>query len=499
MKNIKHLSRRELIKYTAATAGVGSLQTAMVKSALAQNSNAKRLIVWYMPEGCAQQAFWPVNTGALSINANATINNKNPRSQNGSIRNYIGGRDGPACSTFSLQPLIDYTDDISLYSGFTGKDGPGADDPHAKAILGALTGGTPNNGSFDQIMGRELKGSSPISSIYCAHWAHHAHSNFGYLSPVRKIDGGLTGSSNWNPMDTYHQVFGNAGIPAPSGNGGGNVPYGDRHASIEILNSMEARIEQVKCVGGEAARQKYETLLASYKELEKQTSDILQSEIDSAQRSGPDVRFDIPNGWNNRNGGFKDLSKYWNKSENFEKLMDISINTTVAALALDKTRVSMMQFSGSGTKVGPAPKDHYIKLGLPGFEGGEAHDHQFGHGNEAKKRRNQARIFRWYYSKFAQLIQKLKDTPDGDGKSLFDSTLIVTASEFSMHDHRYHDMPYIIAGGLDGKLKTGQYIDARNGSNFRNNAEFFHGVAAALDVNLPRFGNSTNPYTGMIR
>lgn len=495
MKNIKNLSRRHFIQQTAAIAGASSLQTAMIKSALANNEGIKRLIIWYTPEGCAQQAFWPRNTGALSINPNATINNKNPRSRATSIRNYINDDDGPDCSTYCLQPLIDYTQDISLYSGFKGNDGPGASDAHAKAILGALTGGTPNEGSFDQIMGRELKGSAALPSIYSAHWAHHAHSKLSYLSPVRKIGGGTLGVPNWNPMEVYQDIFGDAGIPDSNG-GTGEVPYGNRQSSLEIMKSMEARLEQVKCVGGEEARKKYEVLLASYQELHAQTSALLASEEASASGGGPNVQFDIPNGWDNLDNP---PGKYWDKAENFEKLMDISINTAVAALALDKTRVSMLQFSGSGTDVGPAPKDHYKRLNLPGFEGGQAHDHQFGHGNESNKRRNQARIFRWYYSKFAQLIQKLKDTPDVDGSSLFDSTLIVTATEFSMHDHRYNDMPYMIAGGLGGTMKTGQYIDARNGNNFRHNAEFFHGVANALGVNLPRFGASSSPYTGMMK
>ncbi len=498
MKNIKNLSRRNFIQQTAAIAGVGSLQTAMVKSALAQNNGIKRVIFWYVPEGCAQQAFWPRNTGALSINPNATINNKNPKSNGTSIRNYINNGDGPSCSTYCLQPLIGYEDKISLYSGFRGTGGNESSDPHAKAVEGALTGGLPKQGSIDQILGRALQTQNgvkaPLPSIYSAHWAHHAHSNLGYLSPVRRVGGGTSGVPNWNPMETYHDVFGDAGVP-DSGGGPSEVPYGDRHTSIEIMNSMEARLEQIKCVGGEEARNKYEALLTSYKELKEQTAALLQSDIDAAQQGGPSVAFDIPNGWTNLNNS----NKYWNRSENFEKLMDISINTTVAALALDKTRVSMLQFSGSGTDVGPAPKDHYKKLNLPGFEGGQAHDHEFGHGADAKKRRNQARIFRWYYGKLAQLIKKLEDTPDVDGNSLFDSTLIVTATEFSMHDHRYQDMPYLIAGGLGGRINTGRYVDVRNGNNFRNNAQFFHGVASALDVNLERFGNSTNPYTGMIR
>lgn len=305
-------------------------------------------------------------------------------------------------------------------------------------------------------------------------------------------------------MDTYKVVFGNNGIPAPSG-GNGVVPYGNEHAQLDMLKAMEARLEQVKCVGGLAARDKYETLLASYKQLETQTAALLQKAEDEAKDNGPDVRFDIPNGWTNTSGSRTDLSKYWNKPENYERLVDISMNTTVAAMALDRTRVSIMQFSGSGTDIGPVAKDHYRVFdrtdgsgkGIPGLEAGPMHDHYMGHDPNEVRRRNQARVYRWYYGKLAQLIDKLKATPDGSG-SLFDSTLIVTCSEFSMYNHRSHDMPYIMAGGLGGTVKTGQYLDCRQNGNFRDSADFFLGISQALGANLDHFGNSRNPYSGFL-
>lgn len=503
MNNFNKMSRRALIKHTAAVAGATSISTAMVERALAQDSNIKRVIFWYVPEGCAQQAFWPVNTGSLNINMNASINGRNPKSNSNSIRGYTDANQ----ATYCLQPLKAHESDISLYSGFKNRGQPGVDEPHKQVMISALTGEKPNEGSIDQILGKKMQGSSPISSIYSAMWGQHVHNkgaNDDYMSPVRTIGGGTTGSSNWNPMDTYKVVFGNNGVPAPSG-GNGVVAYGDEHAQLEMLKAMEARLEQVKCVGGLEARDKYETLLASYKQLETQTAALLKKAEEEAKSNGPDVRFDIPDGWMNTAGSRTDLSKYWNRPENYERLVDISINTTVAAMALDRTRVSLMQFSGSGTDKGPVAKNHYRVFdrvdgggkGVPGLEGGDVNDHYLGHDPDEGRRRNQARIFRWYYGKLAELIAKLKATPDGSG-NLFDSTLIVTCSEFSMYNHRAHDMPYIVAGGLGGRVKTGQYLDCRQNGNFRSSADFFYGISKALDVNLDHFGHSTNAFTGLL-
>lgn len=495
MKNSNTISRRALLKASGVAAGAGTISASMIERALAADTNFKRVIFWYTPEGCAQQAFWPKDTGQLFINPNASIDGKNVLSRGDSIRGYIND----SMASYCLQPLKRHESDISLYSGFQNR-GASASDAHKQVIQNALTGGKINEGSIDQILGKALQGSAPLQSIYTSVYGHHVHnrgSDDDYLSPVRKIGGGTTGSANWNPMDTYKYIFGNDGIPAPSGNGGGAIPYGERQSTVQILNAMEARLEQIKCVGGEAARNKYEVLLASFQKLEKETQALINADEEAAMSNGADVRFDIPNGWLDTNGSRTDGSKYWNKEENFGKMVDIAIDTTVAALALDRTRSSMIQFSASGTDIGPAGHDHYKTLGIQGLEGGDINDHYLGHDPDPTRRRNQARIFRWYYSKLSQLIDKLKAIPDGDG-TLFDSTLIVTASEFSMYNHRANDMPYIVAGGLGGLVRTGQYLDARDGNNFRHSAEFFHGVARALDANLDHFGESTRPYTGLL-
>ncbi len=61
-----------------------------------------------------------------------------------------------------------------------------------------------------------------------------------------------------------------------------------------------------------------------------------------------DLRVNLPDGWDNTNN----QNKYWQKSDNFAALVKIQIDTTVAALALNRTKVSLLQFSGTGTDLG---------------------------------------------------------------------------------------------------------------------------------------------------
>ena len=484
----KNFNRREFLLNTAGGLASATALNAFTQRALAQETGFKRLIIWYVPEGCAQQAFWPADTGNLQINQQANINGKNVRSNGTSIRSYVDR----SMAGYCLQPMQEHINDIALYSGFQNRGGS-ASDPHKKVVETALTGGRQADGSLDQIMGRELKGNSPLSSIYIPVYGHHILNRGAandYLSPIRRIGGGVTGSANWNPMEVYNQVF-PSGVPAPSG-GSGPAPFGRNHTQLEILKSVESRIAEVQCLGGDEARRKMEVLLESFQKLEADTQAIVDAENDMSAGS-PDVRFNIPNGWTNTQGSRTDRSKYWNNDANFGRLANIAIDTTVAALALDRTRVSCIQFSASGTDNGPVGHDHYKKVGINDLEGGDVNDHYLGHDPNPVRRRNQARIYRWYYGRLAYLLRRLKEIPDGNG-TLFDSTLVVTASEFGMYNHRNNDIPYIVAGGSGFNIRKGWYGNVSSGNNFRHSADFFLGVTRALGTNLSRFGQSTNPF-----
>ncbi len=77
------------------------------------------------------------------------------------------------------------------------------------------------------------------------------------------------------------------------------------------------------------------------------------------------------------------------------------------------------------------------------------------HGNDPLKIERMARINRFHVSLFAEYLQKLKATPDGDG-SLLDHTLLLYGSGMgnpNVHDHI--NLPVIVAGGTAHGMKGG--------------------------------------------
>ena len=519
------MKRRKFLKVTAAATGAMSLNTLMVQKALAANPGAKRVIFWYVPEGCVQQAFWPKDLGEININMNASVNGVQLKSDGSkSIHQYMNNNTASYC----LQHLERHKTDFSMYSGFKNY-GVTDHDAHHGSVRAALTGGgmhkdnveAGKNESIDQFIGRRTKedangnaitGAPPLSSIYIPVYGQHAKNipvANGYVSPVRDKNGQYLGSPNWNPMEVYNTVFPND-VPAPTGTPDGKVPYGAQQQKIALMNSMESRLEEVRCLGGDEASKKYEALYHSFQKIETETTALFESAQQDALGGGPDLRFDIPNGWKNTQGDIKDLKYYWNQEKNFPKLMDIAIDTAVAALAFGKTNVATLHFSGTGNDDKSDMHDHYKFIGsgvenngdvhITDLEPGDVNDHYLSHDGNPETYRNQARIFRWYYGKLAYLIDALKAIPDGAGETLFDNTLIVTCSEFSQRDHRNNDMPYILAGGLQDTLKTGQFIDARlpNG-DFRDHGEFLLGITEAMGTPKPKAGETTAVYRGMFK
>ena len=476
--------RKALAAGVGAVIGGPSLLSMMSKAALAQDAGVKRLILFYFPEGAAQQAFWPATgPGALNINMNASVGNGNtPESRNTSIANYRS----QAMGTYCLQPLKPHERDISIVSGFRVQADTGASDPHMQVIRSCLTGGRQNEGSFDQIMGPRLQGDAPISSIFSSLYGEHVNINVGshYASPFRAVGGG-SAQTSWNPVTTYNQVFPNGVDPVP---GGG--PDHTLTSRLAVMTSVRSRLNAVRCAGGADAQSRMESYLASVERIEAETQALVDQ---GNEMPAVDLPLDVPANWVD----IRNNNKYWHNPNNFGPLMKIQLDTTVAALALNRTRVSFMQFSATGSSRG-IDGSHYRTVGIPNLESSDVNDHNMGHNPAGDRRRNQARIFRWYYGQMAYLIDQLKSVPDGQGQTLFDSTLIVGCSEWSMYNHRTVDMPYLIAGNPGGAFRMGQYLDARQNGQHRNAADFFLTLARGLGVNLDRFGSSSGVYNPLL-
>jgi hypothetical protein len=89
---------------------------------------------------------------------------------------------------------------------------------------------------------------------------------------------------------------------------------------------------------------------------------------------------------------------------------------------------------------------------------------------------------------FAYLIQKLRDTPDGEG-SLLDHSITMYGSGMSNSNQHDHDpLPIVLVGGASGKLKGGRHIQAAPKTPLSN---LLLAMLEKLGVPAQSFGDST--------
>jgi hypothetical protein len=159
-------------------------------------------------------------------------------------------------------------------------------------------------------------------------------------------------------------------------------------------------------------------------------------------------QFSLPAGYDPQSSDFDDVGGR------------AQIDNLVMSLACDLTRVASLQFMQGQTNrfpwLGhPFPYDfrdwheifHIVPDGRTGRE-------------DPVVRAAMIDAMRWYAEMFAYLVQRLAETPDGDG-SLLDSTLVVWASELGDgHAHNTFDIPIVLAGNVCGALETGRHLEA---------------------------------------
>jgi hypothetical protein len=117
------------------------------------------------------------------------------------------------------------------------------------------------------------------------------------------------------------------------------------------------------------------------------------------------------------------------------------------AYQADLTRVfTLMLGRETGSRI-------YPELGIS-----EGHHPLSHHGNNPENMAKYARMNAFHAQLFAQFVQTLKDTPDGEGNLLDHSLTLYGAglSDPNLHDHR--DLPLALVGGATGHMKGGRHV-----------------------------------------
>ncbi|MDG2168201.1 MAG: DUF1552 domain-containing protein, partial [Opitutales bacterium] len=143
----------------------------------------------------------------------------------------------------------------------------------------------------------------------------------------------------------------------------------------------------------------------------------------------------------------------------------------------DITRVSTFQIARETSNRA------YPEIGIP-----DPHHPLSHHGDNPEKIEKMSKINAFHVSLFAEYLEKLKNTPEGNG-SLLDNSLILYGSGIgnpNVHDHT--NLPIILAGGASGGMKGNRHIRYDKVTPLAN---LHLSLLDKVGVRLDSFGDST--------
>ena len=410
----KAMSRRTVLKSAHAVLALPLLD-AMIPAATAWAKTpakpVRRLAFVYMPMGCDHPRWTPSAQERLTA------------------------------LTPILQPLDSVKDQVTVVTNLRLQNAyPGTHDTaNAGFLSAAFAKHTESSDYFlgttiDQIAAKQIGRDTPLPSLELAMDLNPLAGvcNNGYACVYQNC---LSWSSPTTPLPSeahprivFDRLFGEGGNAAA------------RRAALRsragLLDSFMADIARLKQRVGAPDRVRVDQYPESIREIERQ---IQRAETAATDAAMPD--FDRPVGVP---AAFADHAK-------------LMFDLQVLAFQADITRIVTFQLSRE------LSNRTYPEIGVP-----EAHHPTSHHGNDPHKIAQCAKVSTFHVSLFAQFLEQMKATPDGDG-SLLDHTVCLYGSGMgnpSLHDHE--NLPILVAGGAACGMKGGRHITYEKGTPLAN-------------------------------
>src|SRR5687767_188791 len=434
----KLLSRRTFLQGTFGAAMALPLLDAMVPALTAQSKTAAaspfRFGAIYMPNGVFPETWHPATVGA-DFEFKTVMQPLEP------FRDQL-------VTVSKLKAPWGESVHLGASSAFLNGTGPvGSRDDSGDAF-----GKIQSTKTVDQWIADKVAGDTPLRSIEVGteDMGTSAGACDGFPCTIfetlawREDDRPLPVSIN--PRVTFERMFGETGSSE------------QRQARLaekqSLLDSVTAETSKLRRTLGAADRAIFDEYLSNIRQVEQQL-DRMETRLNTITGS-PDSPIGLP--------------------EAFDDHMTITYNLMHLAWQGDMTRVFTFM-------IGHEPTDRsYAHIGCP-----ETHHSISHHGNDQEKLTKYAKIGTYQIAKFAEFLDKLKATREGDG-SLLDHAMVYWGSGMSNGNaHDRSNPPAVIVGGAHGRLQGNRHIAA----NDQPSANLLLALGHLAGVEVEQFGAST--------
>ena len=435
----KAISRRAMLRGIGTAVALPFLDAMVPALTAAQNTSAKRVRrfgVVYHPNGVIYDKWLPKGTGADF--------------------------------EFSpvLSPLQQFRDKLvvvtGLYSDQAEALGDGGGD-HSRASGTYLTGVhvkrsdtvVENGISMDQIAAKTFERETQLSSLQLTVddaslvGACDVGYSCAYSSTLSWLTPTLPLMAENNPRVVFERLFGSSDSTDK------RVRASRLEQDRSILDSITDRVQALQRRLGPGDNRKVNDYLASLRDVERR----IQKAEEQSAKDVPNVRQPegIPDG--------------------FEPHVALLYDLQLLAFQSDLTRVTTFMY---GREQNGRP---YPQIGIP-----EPHHPLTHHQNQPEKMEKCAKIQTYHVRLFADYLEKLRSTPDGDG-SLLDHVILLYGGGISHSDrHTHGPLPTLVLGGGAGTIKGGRHIVVPEHTPLTNLQLTLLGK---LGVPMEKFGDST--------
>ena len=438
----RYLPRRTVLRGLGASLALPLLD-GMVPALSAQRATAahpvRRLGAIYVPNGVEMRAWIPAAEGRLELSP-------------------------------ILAPLEPVRDQLCVLSGLADKpaiplEGEGVGD-HARAAATWLTGvhATKTEGpniragvSMDQIAARELGKQTQLASLELAIdsvevlGACDQGYSCAYTNTIAWRNATTPLPMENNPRAVFERLFGAADSTDPS------ARLARLRQDRSILDFVTSEANGLDNKLGAGDRLKMSQYLDAVRDVERR----IQRAEEQSDREVPVVEQPV---------GIPDT---------FEAHARLMFDLLALAYQTDLTRVSTFMF---GKEVSGRS---FPEIGVPGGHHGYSH-----HQNDPNNLAMLAKINTHHIAQFGYFLEKLRDTPDGDG-SLLDHSLFVYGAGISDGNLHFHlDLPTLLVGGGAGHLEGGRHLRYPSETPLTN---LHVSVLDKLGLPMEKFGDSSGP------
>ncbi|HTK29352.1 MAG TPA: DUF1552 domain-containing protein [Vicinamibacterales bacterium] len=255
-----------------------------------------------------------------------------------------------------------------------------------------------------------------------------------------------------DPRVAFDQLFGVGATPEERA--------ANRRADKSILDWITTEVGQLRRELGPTDRARLNDYLTDIREIERRIQKVEAYNTSGEPREMPEAPIGVPDA--------------------FDEHVKLMFDLQALAFASDVTRVFSFKMGRDGS--GRSYPESGVKTGF----------HPASHHQEKEDRIHDfAKINRYHVSMVPYFLEKLKNTPDGDG-SLLDHSLVLYGSpmgDSNVHNHKR--CPLFLAGHANGRLPGGLHIRTNDDAPMAN---VLLAVAHSVGLEeLEKIGDSTDP------